>query len=1833
MKELLREYNKIGVKLWVENDKLHFKAPKGVLDDIKKAELKEKKDEIIKYLKAISSNKIKHDKENRYSTFPLTDIQTAYLVGRNNAYDYGGVGCKVYAELTSDIIDEERLEKAWHKLINRHDMLRTVVYREGYQKVLEKVELPKLEFLDLRGLKDNEIKEELMKIKNYLSTKQYMPESWPLYDLKLSTQDSKSILHISIDMLIADFISINNIISELEYLYNNENGELEDLDVQFRDVVLYQQLDKENDERAKEKAKKYWLDRINTLPEAPELPLAEGKKNNYINFKQYNYFLPKEKWRTICDKAKKYNLTPSSAILTAYAEVIGLWSRQSNFCINITILNRPNIHPQIQKLVGDFTEVDILEINQKGKKCFAEYAKGIQKQLWSDLENISFSGIKVLRELKRQRRRDIIIPVVYTSTIGANISDNKISEEKIGMNLTYKISQTPQVWIDCQVSEQRDGVLINWDVREDIFKDGVIEEAFKTFGNLLEDLVKNNETWISNTSINLSPETKEIRSEINNHTLEFDEKMLYDKILGNIKNKADNKALYADGKYITYRELGEYSLAIQKSLLENNIKAGDNVCIALPKGVWQIGAVLGTLFAGCVYIPIDINQPLARKESIINDSKARILITNGSYKQNHNIKNCTVIEVENLNPIKNNTIEPCRVDANAPAYIIYTSGSTGKPKGVVISHKAALNTIIDINIHYHLCEHDRILGIANLAFDLSVYDIFGSLMAGGMLVLPNASDVKSPSHWYDLIKNEKITVWNSVPAQMQMLLTYMQEVKNDKCNDLRLVLLSGDWIPVTLPKIIWSYFDKAEIISLGGATEASIWSISYQIERGKVYENSIPYGIPLSNQYFYVLNKNLDFCPNWVIGDIYIGGPGLALEYFNDLKLTKERFIKHPLTQEMLYHTGDIGRYRSDGIIEFLGREDTQVKLNGHRIELNEIESTIQKMENIETAAVIVNDKSVNNSIYAYIQPKVITSDTKSLVDKDYLLKAISTSGDEVTKGIDRELFVKWTEISNKTAVLDIMNTMQKLGIFVDESEFSLGEIQAIIKCNSKYKDLVATWISVLKKENLIKENLKTNKYYLLNKDINLNSSKNSWSEWKKLEEKMNYGKTIVDYFESSSNHLIELLREEVSSIDLLFPQGNFDIALAAYHDNFISSSLNKVIIESTKCILEEFNKLQMNRPFRILEVGAGVGGTSLDLIPELDKYNVEYLYTDLSQSFLNRARKEFECYPWVEYGLFDINKEYYLQDIKEDSFDLIICNNVLHNAKSGTKVLESLSRIMIYGASIVVVDTIGENYSLLTSMEFHINRNNFDDFRRENKQVFFTREQWHDLFKEANIEIAGEYPTKGDLLNASKQAVFVGQLIGKRKVIKADEVKTNLKSQLPEYMVPSNIYIVDKIPLTNNGKVDRETLKNKVQDFDKVNKDLGEAPKGDLEERISKIWAKVLNKDTMYRNEDFYQCGGDSLVGAQVVATMRETIPEAENWEWDQLMVEILQTPTIAKIAEKITNKLNESKFNDSINSVESKKSLITLAEGDNSKFVKVIFHDGTGTITPYNALIPYLLNHKNRKETILAFIYGDEEEYTSYPYERLIECLGEKYARELIKTKATKFELIGYCMGGLIAVETAKALLEQGMEVKPVITIDTTPCDYRMNNEFFMERTFGLLIGSELEKAGHNTDNDLLKRALNKLLAEKNTRITNEDLFNLDGEFESIAKCYKELEKVPFNERLINLYKNVPFLKEDVSIYQKNRMENLYRVFSQSFKGVISYGIEPFMHDVKALNCEDKSSLFLPIKDTKNAEFWNEITFGNLEMIQIKGNHFTCLQEPLVKKVADIIMGDVNE
>jgi pyochelin synthetase len=440
-------------------------------------------------------------------------------------------------------------------------------------------------------------------------------------------------------------------------------------------------------------------------------------------------------------------------------------------------------------------------------------------------------------------------------------------------------------------------------------------------------------------------------------------------------------AIITTSRTLSYADLLSASRALGHRLRALGVKSNTLVAIVMEKGWEQIAGVLGVLEAGAAYLPIDANVPQERLRYLLENGEVQVVLTQSWLNERlpwpPNVTRLCIDQED----LSTNNAEPLpRLQTPEDvAYVLYTSGSTGKPKGVMIGHRGLVNCILETNRTFQVNSDDRVLAVTALHHDMSVYDIFGLLAAGGAIVIPDRQGTCSPDHWVELIDRHHVTVWNSVPAFMEMLLVHASAQKLTVCNRLRLAFLGGDWIPLSAPERIRAHFGDVQVVSVGGPTETTVWNIWYSVKNVQADWKSIPYGHPIANTRYYVLDDNLNDCPVGSPGELCCSGVGLLKGYWRNGEQTRARTAIHPRTGERIYRTGDRGRFMPDGDIEFLGRIDRQVKINGQRIELGEIEATLLRQPGVKQAVVEAIEIDGQKKLAAYIVSENVSKNGQPL--------------------------------------------------------------------------------------------------------------------------------------------------------------------------------------------------------------------------------------------------------------------------------------------------------------------------------------------------------------------------------------------------------------------------------------------------------------------------------------------------------------------------------------------------------------------------------------------------------------------------------------------------------------------------------------------------------------------------------------------------------------------------------------------------------------------------------------------------------------------------------------
>lgn len=961
---LMEDLARRGVQFWLEKDQLRYRAPKGALDSTMLKVLAENKANICAYITAGQQEdvvplpfQIEPDHLHRFEPFPLSELQLAYWVGRGAALESGNGEDHIYLELDTPFLDIPRFEAALHSIIARHAMLRAVLLPDGQQQVLEKPTFPGVRVIDLRGQHPQMVEAWLEEIRRTMEHQWLSLERWPTFDLRVTLLDSQQArVHLSLETMFVDTASLSLLLHECIQYYIDPEIQLEPLECSFRDYILAVQEKRPQTERY-QRSKAYWLQRLPNLPPDPVFPLmSSSRRPAHPRFFSRQGQLTAQEWSRFKARAALSGITPTAALLAAFAEILTAWNERTSFSIDLQMCHREAFHPQMYALVGNFASLSVVAIDHSKPEIFEKRAQCIQQELINNLEHRYYSAIHVHREAARMRgeKSNIVLPVLFRSALFQGNTDFCPLDDPWGYVACYS-TQTLQALLDHQVYEIRGKLVFHWSALEGIFPPYFVEAMFDIYCRFLHYLSSAEGGWQSVSYPFLLQTQAEQRAAINRTERLLSEGLLHMLVFKQVEQRPQSVAIIAPSRQLTYLQIQWGAVQIARWLREQGLVPDQLVGVVMEKGWEQVVAVYGILWAGAAYVPIDPELPEERRLHLLENAEVTHILTQSQVQQQ-----CAWIQRYHyfcVDALDLNAAEIPRLEIlpspHDLACVMYTSDASGLPKGVMLHHQGIVNTVLDINHRFAIGDTDKIFALSDLDVEQSLYDIFGILAAGGTLVLPPKEGVSDNMLWFDWLIEHQVTIWNSTPDVLQWLINCRETVSpcwKQVC--LRIALLSGSEISPSLLDRARTCLPDMQLICLNGALEASLWTTVSPAIAPDASREILPYGVPLNNQRVYVLNELLEPCPVEVPGHIYVGGVGLARGYWRSEAKTRECFLSSHRIGERLYKTGERGCYLPDGTIGYRGRTDLQIRINGHRVELDEIENTLMRHPEVELAVV-----------------------------------------------------------------------------------------------------------------------------------------------------------------------------------------------------------------------------------------------------------------------------------------------------------------------------------------------------------------------------------------------------------------------------------------------------------------------------------------------------------------------------------------------------------------------------------------------------------------------------------------------------------------------------------------------------------------------------------------------------------------------------------------------------------------------------------------------------------------------------------------------------------------
>ncbi|APJ11945.1 non-ribosomal peptide synthetase [Bacillus safensis] len=881
------------------------------------------------------------------------------------------------------------LENSLNTLISRHEILRTTITEkdgEAFQNIASS-HLRTLSRTDLVHLSKEEKEQTMQELVQREAETPFDLETSPLLRVQLiKMQENEWVLACIMHHIISDGWSMNVFLREWMMLYEGEvKGQperLPDLPIQYADYAEWQR--KWLDNEVLDKQLSYWKEELKGDLPVLQLPTDRPRPSvqTYAGA-MYQFILPTGVVEQIEAVSRQEGTTVFMTLLAAYQGFLSRYTGQDDILVGSPIANRH--YKETEGLIGFFANTLVYRTQFDETSTFRDVLRTVRTKALKAYEHQDVPFEKIVEEVQPERStsHSPLFQTMFTMQNAFETFDIRMSNRHIeNINIHTSVSKFD---LTVTVEKQKEGLLTAFEYNTDLFDKSTVERMANHFKYWLTEITRLPEEPLSNLSLLSKEEQDEIVIEWNQTDADYPkDKVIQDLFDAQVQVNPDAIAVVYEDEEWSYKEVQEQANQLAHYLQKRGVGPESLVGLCVERSPKMIVGLLGILKAGGAYVPLDPAYPEKRLQYILEDAGIQILVTESHLTEWVSSDVERICLDENSQEIRNEPITtPIHgVTPENLAYVIYTSGSTGKPKGILTCHLNVITTICN-NGYLNINDEDTILQLANYAFDGSVFEIFTSLFNGARLIIASQSQALNIEELSILISSQNITVTFMTTALFNNLVDF-----NVCCFEkTRKVLFGGEKVSEYHVIRAMESLGENRLVHVYGPTESTVFTTHYTITQNYEKPATFPIGQPLNNTQVYVLNKTKVLQPVGVIGELYVGGSGLARGYLNRPKLTAERFIPHPFSDEpgaRLYRTGDLVRYLPDGNLEFVGRADDQVKIRGFRIELGEVEATLNALPSIQEAVVIVReDEPGEKRLVAYVVGEGTTKGwRKALKDK-----------------------------------------------------------------------------------------------------------------------------------------------------------------------------------------------------------------------------------------------------------------------------------------------------------------------------------------------------------------------------------------------------------------------------------------------------------------------------------------------------------------------------------------------------------------------------------------------------------------------------------------------------------------------------------------------------------------------------------------------------------------------------------------------------------------------------------------------------------------------------------
>jgi amino acid adenylation domain-containing protein len=1446
----------------------------------------------------------------------------------------------------SGSLETNVLRRALKEIVGRHESLRTsfpAASGQPRQEIAAALEL-ELEIHDLSRQPEPEREAEALRLATQEARHPFDLAQGPLFRASLlRLAEDEHLLLFTMHHIISDGWSMSVLVREVGQLYRafieDSPSPLAELPVQYADFAVWQREWLTGE--VLERHLSYWKKQLGG--DLPVLNLLTDKPRPQVqtfNGASQSLHLPARLLDSLNLLCKREGATLFMVLLASFKTLLTRYTGQTDIVVGSPIANRNRV--EVEQLIGFFVNTLVLRTELAGNPSFREIVRRVRAVTLEAYahQDMPFEQLVEQMQPERSMSRNPLFQVMFQME---NTPKEALPLPGLRLSSVEVEHVTSQFDLSLDVMEREDGLFVVAEYSTDLFDGETIGGLLRHWEVLLKGIVENPESRISELPLLSESERERLLLQQNQTAKQYPEAASTHALFeAQAARTPVAVAVISEDERLSYAELNERANRLAHYLRASGVGTETLVGVLLERSAETIVALLAILKAGGAFVPLDPAYPPNRLAFILEDTQLPLVITGQKLKTKLPAFRGQVVCPDESREFveQQSAANPCApVTAQNLAYVIYTSGSTGQPKGVSISHASLVNHSFAVAESYRLGAQDRILQFANLSFDVAVEEIIPTLLNGAAVVSRRERILES-ARLLALIEQEQLTLLNLPAPFWHEWVRELALLEPALPPSLRLVVVGSDRVSMDAFAVWRRLYPDINLINAYGTSETTITSTLYQTETGEsedVPATSVPIGRPLANTQVYLLNEALQPVPRGVPGELYVGGSAVARGYLNRPALTAERFIPNPFNPSpgaRMYRTGDRARYLPGGQLEFLGRVDHQVKLRGYRIEPGEIEARLKLHPSIREAVVVPHAQpSGDIHLVAYVTQNPIAADSLDKPDvaemeEEQLAQWQMVHDDEVFNRTSTLADAEFNISGWNSSYTGLPIPAEEMRVWVDDAvgrileerprrvlEIGCGTGLLLFRLASHCEAYLGTDFSpaalkyVQHRLNVREEKLP--------QVLLLERRADDFEELEAHALDMVILNSVVQYF-PGIEYLLKVLEGAIGAVS---PGGSIFIGdvrslplLEAFHATVElhkadpTLSLEQLRRRVRTRVMQE-EELVLDPAFFMALRERFPNISSVEIMPKRGRYHNEltqFRYQVVLH--VGEERSSIDSLDWLNWKEQRPGLEQIRSLLKDDAPESL-CIRGITNARlaRAAYALEMLDDGRAAGAS--VPSTAGELrerlrhtepkgldpqelWSLSEELPYRVEISWMEHDAPGSFDVLFRR---HTGMAESALERASAFSFPRRTENRRDWSDYANNpLSGKFARQVAPQLRSFLREQLPEYMIPSGFVLLDELPRTPGGKVDLRALPA-PDSARRENSQPFVAPVTPLEQSLAELWIAVLGVAQAGLHDNFFELGGHSLLATQLISRLREL------FHVELQLRQLFEHPTIAGVARAI--------------------------------------------------------------------------------------------------------------------------------------------------------------------------------------------------------------------------------------------------------------------------------------------------------------------------------------------